>query len=107
MRNLRKAFLEADEKLNAALEQMQKVVIPFIKQEVSKQGGVICFSKSEDWITITYDGGNHPEYYATPCSTVKSVFIKNDALYVELEDCDEYPIENVLTLDLADIASHL
>ena len=55
-------------------------------------------------VCITYDGGNHPEYYANPYSHVERVYLKNGNIYVDTEDCYQYDIENITASELFDIA---
>ena len=53
---------------------------------------------------VTYDGGNHPEYDATPYSHVERVYCENGFVYIDTEDCTHYDIENITASDLFDIA---
>lgn len=55
-------------------------------------------------ICVTYDGGNHPEYDATPYSHVERVYCENGNVYIDTEDCTHYDIENITASELYDIA---
>lgn len=55
-------------------------------------------------VCVTYDGGNHPEYYANPFSDVERVYLKNGKVYVDTEDCAQYDIDNITASELFDIA---
>lgn len=54
-------------------------------------------------MSVNYDGGNHPEYNSNVYSDVRSVFNKNGKLYVEIEDDEEYPIDNLSTAELVEL----
>ena len=55
-------------------------------------------------VCVTYDGGNHPEYYANPYAHVERVYLKNGKVYVDTEDCYQYDIDNITASELFDIA---
>lgn len=52
---------------------------------------------------VNYDGGNHPEFHSNVFSDVYSVFNKDGKIYVEIEDDDEYDINNLSTDELVGI----
>ena len=54
-------------------------------------------------MSVNYDGGNHPEYNSNVFSDVRSVFNKNGKFYVEIEDDEEYPIDNLSTAELVEL----
>lgn len=57
----------------------------------------------EECVTISYDGGNHPEYASNVFSEVISVSLKDhNEIVFEIEDSDDYPIDDVNALDLYD-----
>ena len=87
-------------KLNYELFQESK---DFIKECLSKTIDN-SISIDECNICVTYDGGNHPEYDATPYSHVERVYCENGNVYVDTEDCTHYDIENITASDLCDIA---
>lgn len=58
-----------------------------------------------DVVTVSYNGGRHPEYASNCYSTVYGVFLKNDKLYLNIEDCDEYPANEVTAEELFNVAS--
>lgn len=95
-----KKIHEEWEKLNYELFQESK---DYIKECLSK---TIDNSVSIDEcnIYVTYDGGNHPEYDATPFSHVERVYCENGFVYIDTEDCTHYDIENITASDLFYIA---
>lgn len=57
----------------------------------------------EECVTISYDGGNHPEYASNVFSEVISVSLNNKGeVTFEIEDSCDYHIDDVQTLDLYD-----
>ena len=55
-------------------------------------------------ICVTYDGGNHPEYDATPYSHVERADCENGNVYIDTEDCTRYEIYNITAIELFYIA---
>ena len=55
-------------------------------------------------VTVPYDGGNHPEYNSNCFSQVKSVYLKDNDIYLEIEETDEYSIDNIDVQDVESIA---
>ena len=99
MDKLNKIYAEW-EKVNYDLFQESK---DYIKECLSKTIDNII-SLDECDICVTYDGGNHPEYDATPYSHVERVYCENGNVYVDTEDCTHYDIENISASELCDIA---
>lgn len=65
-----------------------------------KSGNPFC----DEYITVCYDGGRHPEYNSNAFSCVYSIFKKNGKIYLEIDDSDEYDIERCNTDELFRIA---
>lgn len=88
------------QKLNYELFQESK---DYIKECLSK---TIDNSVSLDEcnVCVTYDGGNHPEYDATPYSHVERVYCENGNVYIDTEDCTHYDIDNITASELFEIA---
>lgn len=55
-------------------------------------------------VTVPYDGGNHPEYNSNCFSQVKAVYLKGNDIYLEIEETDEYSIDNIDVQDVESIA---
>lgn len=54
-----------------------------------------------DVVSCTYDGWNHPEYAANPFSiTYRVKSFGDDDIRLDIEDTDDYPLENISTLEL-------
>ena len=101
------------DKLNKIYEEWQKLN----KELFQESKGYIkeCLSKTIDNsvsldecnIYVTYDGGRHPEYDATPFSHVERVYLKDGKVYVDTEDCYQYDIYNITASDLFCIAENV
>lgn len=102
MDKLNKIYAEW-KKLNDELFQESK---DYIKECLSK---TIDNSVSLDEcnVCVTYDGGNHPEYYANPFSHVERVHLENGKVYLDTEDCKYYNIYNITASDLFCIAENV
>lgn len=65
-----------------------------------------CIEMSPDYpISVEYDGGNHPEYASNCYSNVNFVYKKDGQIYLDTEDCDEYPLESCSAIEMCDVAS--
>lgn len=64
-----------------------------------------CDDNGEGYPTVSYDGGNHPEYASNCYSSVDGICIKHDPihgdkLFLDIEDDTTYSVDRVLTVDL-------
>ena len=53
--------------------------------------------------SVAYDGGNHPEYASNCFSSVYAIFKKDGHVYLDIEDCEEYDIDNLSINELMDV----
>ena len=63
------------------------------------------YQEDDNSFCVPYDGGNHPEYASNCFSDVESVYMHNNDIYLEIEDCDAYPLtsldnSNIIELSL-------
>lgn len=102
-----KKFLELQSTLNKeCIEYLKKVVEEFdgrvnlVNEDYEYAGG--------EYVSCTYDGGNHPEYATNAFSNVYAVCSCPDGtLYLITEDTDEYPIDSITTLELYCICEYI
>lgn len=48
------------------------------------------------YVTVSYDGGRHPEYASNAFSNVNYVYINDKGkIVLDIDDCEEYEIENI------------
>lgn len=83
--------------------QLRNDSVEYINHILTTIGDRIYFD-DETNVCVTYDGGNHPEYDANPYSHVEGVFLKDNKIYLETEDCSEYPLLYITANEIADIA---
>ena len=57
--------------------------------------------------TVPYNGGNDPDYDSNCFSKVKAAYLKNNEIYLDIEETDEYAIENINASDIENVAEHI
>ena len=57
--------------------------------------------------SVTYDGGNHPEYAANHYSNVERGYRNNDNIYLGTEECSGYALENICAKEMMVVAESL
>ena len=55
-------------------------------------------------VTVPYDGGSHPEYNSNCFSQVKAAYLKGNDIYLDIDETDEYSIDNIDIQDVENIA---
>lgn len=55
-------------------------------------------------VTVPYDGGNHPEYNSNCFSQVNAAYLKGNDIYLNIDETDEYSIDNIDIQDVENIA---
>lgn len=78
--------------------------IRYITAAIQKYGPIEFDYDNDEYVTVIYDGGAHPEYASNAFSQVNNVYMKNNDIYVETEDSDIKETE-LSTEELYDIAS--
>lgn len=104
MEELEKVFGEWCLKNRELYETSEKVIREQLAK-VPKQRTRI--NQDEYPCCVVYDGGNHPEYASNAFSDVICVYIKDDKVYLETEDTDEYSIVNLSASELYEVAYSL
>jgi hypothetical protein len=82
----------------------------YIKIVLKENNGNIDFDDydPDTFVSVPYDGGNHPEYASNCFSTVYGVFIHKDGdICLNTEDCDCYPLSDVDWDDVYNVAEHI
>ena len=90
--------------------KVRNICYDFIKDfltNVANNEIVIDYSDFPEYITVTYDGGNHPEYASNVFSTINRIYMRNNELYVDTEDTTTYNLNNATTDDLASICTFI
>ena len=96
------------EQLSDVLGKVQKECVEYLNNVLDGDKSVE-FITDEDYecVYVPYDGGRHPEYATNVFSLVRGVFKKGKQIFVDIEDCCEYEIERLDTLDLYAVCCHL
>ena len=104
-------FKKADEIYDSIISKQKEIgskCETYIKRFLEANGGSADFTKCEEMVTVTYDGGNHPEYASDCFSTVNGVFFDKDGdIALNIEDCSNYPIENINWDDVYNVAEYI
>lgn len=105
-------FLEIGEQWSELSKKLRKESEKYLKKVLQKADGKRI---NLDWeeleeldlneISVSYDGGNHPEYASDCFATVEGVHItKNGKLCVEVEEEYDYEVDRITTSELYDVA---
>lgn len=104
-------FKKADELYDSIIpvqQDIRKKCETYIKMVLKENNGSLDCTESENMISVTYDGGNHPEYASTAFSMVEGVSLdENDNIILQIEDCSEYPIQNINWDEVFDVAAFI
>ena len=82
----------------------------YLKKVLEENVGSINFDDfdPDTSVSVPYDGGNHPEYASNCFSIVNGVFTdKKGNIYLEIEDCSEYPLTDVDWDDVYNVAEYI
>ena len=59
-------------------------------------------------VTLSYNGGNHPEYASNCYSTLTAINLnERGEITFDIEDCSEYDVDEVTTTELYDVCDFL
>ena len=104
-------FKQADALYDGILSTSRKIrqkCETYIKKVLEAHGGSIDFTEVDNMVSVTYDGGNHPEYASNAFSMVEGVFLDKDGdITLQVEDCSEYPLENINWDEVYDVAAFI
>ena len=89
----------------------------YLMMVLQEHGGKIDFNdyEPEEFISVPYDGGNHPEYASNCFSTVNGVYLTTydvlpadkAVICLDVEDCNEYPLSDVDWDDVYNVAEYI
>lgn len=88
-----------------ANKKLQRDSIEYITKVLNDTDNKRMELSDEDYnqVTAPYDGGRHPEFDSNCYSTVDAVYLKNDKIYLSLEeaDCDFERFDAITLYDVA------
>lgn len=101
------------EKIRPMTEEIRERCLDFLRSELEKADGhKIDFFNEEgepigdEFVSVPYNGGRHPEYASNAFSGVNSVYLdENSNIMLDIEDCDCYDINNIDWDDVANVAT--
>lgn len=98
------------DKISKELALLRDDCIAYLTEELNKEenkNGISCEPDGGGSVCVTYDGGRHPEYDSNPYSTVKGVYLKDGKIMLDTEDCDEYSIDRIDTVELLGVCDFI
>lgn len=90
--------------------KLRDICVKYLTATLKLNDGNIDWEDVElsEFVSVPYDGGNHPEYASNVFSIVYGVFFDEEKnICLKTEDCDHYYICDVTTDGLADLVSFL
>lgn len=102
-------FEKTAKELLKILPQLREECIEFLTNKLRENNNKLSWDCYEigGYVSVCYDGGNHPEYASNVFSSVEGVFIEDDEIYLHIEDDNKYSIDNVNTNELLDVCSYI
>jgi hypothetical protein len=70
--------LIADKYFNSGLKLRSNIITALKKLLKYNKAGIVINDNIPEFASVTYDGGNHPEYDAYPFAPVVRIYLKND-----------------------------
>ena len=86
--------------------KMRRAAIAWLKLQLKKIPDM-DFSDMEYRITVSYNGGNHPEYASTCFSFVNGIYLANGLVRLNIEDCSGYDIEELTSEEVFDVCDYV
>ena len=90
-----KAVSNAVSDYYALMGKIRKTCLDILIDLLSEEDGNRVEISEENMMSVPYDGGNHPEYASNCFSMLNAVYLKDDVIYLDIEDCDAYEIDRV------------
>ncbi len=98
------------DKISDELTELRKECIDYLTEQLNKEenkNGISLETDNGDSVCVTYDGGRHPEYDTNAYSIVKGVYLKDGKIMLDTEDCDEYSIDRIDTVELLSVCDFI
>lgn len=98
---IRKNFIQTGEQYKDIMDRLRADCINYLEDMIESIGGSIDFDEDD------YDTPHvcwHPKYAPSQYISVNSVYIKDNQMYLSIDDDSEYSIDRVDTQDIYDIA---
>lgn len=107
-----KAWVGVIDPMLVQMSELRKRLVPllysYLRETCEGMGGSVSFDGvGNSFVSVSYDGGSHPDWASNAFSAVKSVFVEGDSVFLDIEDDDHYPLASVSFDELADISSFM
>ena len=86
--------------------KLRIVCLTWLKSQLKKIPSM-DFSYIDSCISVNYNGENHPEYASNCFSNVEGVYLKDGNIYLHIEDCDQYDIDELTTDEVFDLCDYI
>jgi hypothetical protein len=86
--------------------KMRRAAIAWLKVQLKKIPSM-DFTYLDYQVSCCYNGGAHPEYASDCFSMIEGVYIENGKIYLHIEDCDSYEIEELSTDEVFDLCDYV
>ena len=104
-------FKKADELYDSIIpihQEIRKKCETYIKRVLKEHDGELDFSATDELVSVSYDGGNHPEYASNAFSIVEGVHLDGrDNIILQTEDSSYYPIINIDWEEVFNVAAFI
>ena len=93
-------------------EEVRKRCLAYLKRQLKKHTRLDFYDEDGDaigdeFITVSYDGGRHPEYASSCFNMVNAVYMSNGKILLDTEEDEEYDIQNITLDELVTIAEYV
>ena len=101
-----KKAIKLMEQIAETQKEIRKESENYIRKALEKSGGTISFENPKgEVVSVTYDGGRHPEYASNAFSMVEDAFLNDkNEICLNTEDCEEYEISRIDWDEVYDVA---
>jgi len=91
--------------------KLRKGSIDYLKVILTNNNNKIDWKELNlpEYVSVSYDGGNHPEYASNVYSTVTAIKwdTRTEEVVLDTEDSSNYPIDSVTTDELYNLCDFL
>lgn len=99
-----KEVIKLKESIAETERKIKEGSLEYLKKVLKKNGGKISCDVDDFCITVPYDGGRHPEYASNEFSMVEEIYLKDNKIYLAIEETDEYEIDRINDDDIYNLA---
>lgn len=99
-----KEVIKLKESIAETERKIKEGCLEYLKKVLKQNGGRISCEVKDEFLTVPYDGGRHPEYATNEFSNVDEVYLKDDKIFLSIEETDEYEIGRINDDDLYSVA---